>query len=72
MFLLKMFSRDSNLNEEEKYDKISFKIDLNENVPQYYDWNEGYTQEEEVTPSHPLYYQFFPQSEEKYVEYVTN
>ena len=43
MFLLKMFSRDSNLNEEEKYDKISFKIDLNENVPQYYDWNEGYT-----------------------------
>jgi hypothetical protein len=38
-----MFSGSSNQNEEEKYDRISFKIDLAENVPQFYDWNDGYT-----------------------------
>lgn len=72
MFLFKMFSRSSNQNEEEKFDRISFKIDLAENVPQFYDWNDGYTEEEELTPSHPLYYEFFPEKEEKYVEYLTN
>jgi hypothetical protein len=60
MFLLNMFKRTSNQNEEDKFDKISFKIDLKDNVPLYYDWNEGYTEEEELTPSHPLYYQIFP------------
>jgi hypothetical protein len=72
MFLLNLFGR-SNSSNEEKFDVISFKINLNDNVPQFQDWSEQNTiEEEELTPFHPLYYQIFPKEEEKYTEYTTN
>ena len=72
MFLLNIFGKSSS-NSEEKCDVIGFKINVNDNVPQYHDWSEqNYVEEEELTPSHPLYYQIFPTPEEKYVEYIAN
>jgi len=57
MFLLNLFNKNSQQNEDEKYDKITFKIDLNDNVPKYEDWSEhGYIEDEELTPKHPLYH----------------
>lgn len=40
MFLLNLFGKSNNQNEEEKFDKMSFKIDLNDNVPKMHDWSE--------------------------------
>jgi hypothetical protein len=39
MFLLNIFGKSNNSNEE-KCDVINFKINLNDNVPQYHDWSE--------------------------------
>ncbi len=60
MFLLNLFGKNKNSNED-KFDVINFKINLNDNVPQFQDWSEqNIIEEEELTPSHPLYYKIFP------------
>jgi len=73
MFIFNLFGKSNSMNDEEKYDRINFKIDLNENVPKMQEWAENeYQEEEELTPSHPQYYDIFPKEEEKFIEYVTN
>ncbi len=73
MFLYNMFMRGTGKQEVTKYDRISFKIQLSENIPQFYESaTEKPYQEEELTPSHPLYYELFPRTEKtNYVEYIT-
>lgn len=38
MFLLNLFGKNKN-NNEEKFDVINFKINVNDNVPQFQDWS---------------------------------
>ena len=40
MFILNLFGKSNSEKEQEKLDKIHFKIDLNENVPKMQDWSE--------------------------------
>ena len=74
MFLWNMFKGGSGYAEEEKFDRIHFKINLNDHVPRFEEWNEQQWEDEEpLTPSHPLYSTIFPQEEDdKFVEYKTN
>lgn len=74
-FLFSMFSKGSR-EELSKYDRISFKINLSEHIPQYYEAssNQAIT-EVELTPSNPLYYEIFPSQREEpkgddYIDYV--
>lgn len=55
-FLFSMFGK-GNKEELSKYDRITFKINLSEHIPQYYEAtsNKAIT-ETEITPDHPLYY----------------
>lgn len=71
MFLLNMFGRGGSSNEEEKFDRISFKINLNENVPQFHEWS-GETIREDLPlqPTDPLYLQLFPPLHRAYQEYT--
>ena len=57
MFLLNLFGRSGSQSEDDKFDRISFKIDLNENVPKFQDTaDQPYIEEDELTPNHPMYY----------------
>ena len=69
-YIYNMFIGKSTKQESAKHDRITFKINLSEHIPQYYEsYNNKVVQEAEITPDHPLYYELFPKKEENFVEY---
>lgn len=74
-FLFNIFSKN-NKEELNKYDRITFKINLSDHIPQYYETSTNKpTIETEVTPDHPLYYTMFPKrqpepQDDTYVNYT--
>lgn len=74
-FLYSMFGKN-NKEDLTKYDYITFKINLSDHIPQYYETTSNKAiVETEITPEHPLYYEIFhrkpEKSDEGYVEYLT-
>mgnify|MGYP000885612163 CR=1 FL=1 len=68
MFLYNILTGGSSKQELPKYDKIVFKINLSDNIPQYYECSSSevnkpyqYEEEEEISETHPLYNKIFNQ-----------
>lgn len=71
-FIYNMFGGKGRKSESSKYDRISFKINLSEHIPQYYEsWSNKVPLETEITPDDPLYYELFPKKQHNYIEYIT-
>ena len=47
-----------------KYDKITFEINTNQNIPEVSDEAKGAEIEEELTPNHPLFHKIFKEKEQ--------
>lgn len=55
-FLYSWLTKKSS-NEGPKFDRISFQVNLSDNIPQFYETNaQKGLEEQEITPDHPLYY----------------
>ena len=61
MFLRNLLGRQSDETADlQKYDRITFNININENIPDISEEAKAvHDEEQELTPSHPLYYELF-------------
>jgi hypothetical protein len=61
MFLRNLLGRQTDETADlQKYDRITFNININENIPEISEEAKNiHEDEQELTPNHPLYFEIF-------------